>query len=136
MSPALAWSGVPTEAKSIVIMLVDPDAALKPTTHWLVANLLPSGMQLTSDQPKTDSLSNGAVQGGNITGKIGYYGPHPPPADKPHNYHFQVFALDTMLNLPVGFNRQSLLDAMRGHVIAKDETIGTYQRRPDVRDKP
>ncbi len=135
-SPALAWSGVPREAKSVVVMLEDPDAALKPTTHWLVANIAPGVTQLSANQPKTDALASGAVQGGNITGQIGYYGPHPPPADKPHNYHFQVFALDTTLNLPVGFNRQALLDAMRGHVVAKGEVVGTYQRRPDVRDKP
>lgn len=55
--------------------------------------------------------------------------------DKPHNYHFQIFALDTVLNLPSGFSRQALLDAMKGHVIAKGETIGTYQRKPDYRDK-
>ncbi len=135
-SPALAWSGVPGAAKSVAIMLEDPDAALKPTTHWLVANIPTSVTQLSANQPKTDALASGAMQGGNITGKIGYYGPHPPPADKPHNYHFQVFALDTTLNLPAGFNRQALLDAMRGHVVARGEVVGTYQRRPDVRDKP
>jgi Raf kinase inhibitor-like YbhB/YbcL family protein len=75
------------------------------------------------------------VQGANITGKPGYYGPKPPPADKPHAYHFQVFALDTVLNLPAGFNRQALLDAIKGHVIGKGEVIGTYQRRPEVKDK-
>ena len=134
-SPALAWSGVPREAVSVVVMMEDPDAALKPTTHWLVANIPPSSASLEANQPKIDALPSGATQGGNITGKIGYYGPHPPPADKPHNYHFQVFALDTKLNLPVGFNRQAVLDAMRNHVIAKGELVGTYQRRPDVRDK-
>jgi Raf kinase inhibitor-like YbhB/YbcL family protein len=130
-----SFAGVPREAKSVVIMLEDPDAALKPTTHWLIANIPTNVAQLSGNQPKTDALSSGDVQGGNITGKIGYYGPHPPAADKPHNYHFQVFALNTMLNLPVGFNRQALLDAMRGHVIAEGEIVGTYQRRPDIRDK-
>ena len=78
---------------------------------------------------------NGATQGANITGKTGYYGPKSPAADKPHAYHFQIFALDTKLNLPGGFNRQALLDAMKNHIIAKGETIGMYQRRPDNRDK-
>jgi len=57
------------------------------------------------------------------------------PADKPHAYHFQIFALDTKLNLPSGFNLQALLDAMKGHVVAKGETVGMYQRKPDVREK-
>ena len=70
-----------------------------------------------------------------MTGKIGYYGPHPPAMDKPHAYHFQVFALDMKLNLPSGFNRQGLLDRMKGYVVAKGEIVGMYQRLPDVRDK-
>jgi glucose/arabinose dehydrogenase len=70
-----------------------------------------------------------------VSGKIGYFGPRPPREDPPHSYHFQVFALDTTLNLPSGYNRQALLDAMKGHVIAKGEIVGMYQRRPDERDK-
>ncbi len=48
---------------------------------------------------------------------------------------FRVFALDTMLKLPSGFNRQALLDAMKNHVIAKGEIVGMYQRKPDDREK-
>ena len=135
VSPALSWSNVPAGAKSIVVMLEDPDAAIKPTTHWLIANLPITVSSLPKNLSKTELLDTGGQQGGNIMGRTGYYGPHPPPADKPHNYHFEVFALDTTLNLPAGFNRQALLDAMRGHVVGKGETVGTYQRRPDVRDK-
>jgi Raf kinase inhibitor-like YbhB/YbcL family protein len=134
-SPQLSWSGVPSGAKSIIVMMEDPDAGLKPTTHWLVANIPANATSLAKNLPKTDSLSAGGVQGGNIMGKIGYYGPRPPAGDKPHKYHFQVFALDTTLNLPAGFNRQALLDAMKGRVLAKGELVGTYQRQPDVRDK-
>lgn len=138
ISPALEWSGVPQNAKSVVVMMEDPDAANKPVVHWLIANLAPNVTKLPENMMKTDKLAQmgNAMQGANMTGKIGYYGPKPPPKDKPHNYHFQVFALDTMLNLPAGFNRQALLDAMKNHVVAKGELVGTYQRRPDVRDKP
>ncbi|HXH69248.1 MAG TPA: YbhB/YbcL family Raf kinase inhibitor-like protein [Pyrinomonadaceae bacterium] len=76
-----------------------------------------------------------AMHGANIMGKTGYYGPKPPRTDPPHSCHFQIFALDTKLDLPSGFNRQALLDAMKGHVIAKGETVGMYQRMPDNRDK-
>ncbi len=134
ISPAISWSNIPSNAKSLVVMMEDPDASLKPVTHWIVANIAPTVKGFPENISKTENF-NGALQGGNTTGKIGYYGPKPPPADKPHNYHFQVFALDTMLDLPSGFNRQSLLDAMKGHVIAKGEIIGMYQRKPDVRDK-
>lgn len=133
-SPQISWSNVPKNAQSIVVMMEDPDALLKPVTHWLAANIAPDVTSLPENLPKTETAS-GAMQGANQNGKIGYYGPQPPAGDKPHNYHFQVFALDTKLNLPSGYNRQALLDAMRGHVIAKGELVGTYQRRPDERDK-
>lgn len=133
-SPEISWSGVPSNAKSLVLMMEDPDANLKPITHWLAANIAPTVTGLPENVSKTE-MTNGMMQGANHTGKIGYYGPMPPPADKPHGYHFQIFALDTKLNLPSGFNRQALLDAMKGHVIAKGETVGMYQRKPDVRDK-
>ena len=116
-------------------MMEDPDANLKPVTHWIMANIAPNATSLPENVMKGMEMVNGAMQGANHTGKIGYFGPKPPRADPPHKYHFQVFALDTKLNLPSGFNRQTLLDAMKGHVIAKGETVGMYQRKPDVRDK-
>lgn len=132
-SPALSWSGVPQNAKSVVLMMEDPDANLKPTTHWIMANIAPNQTSLPENIMNTEMM-NGAMQGANVTGKIGYFGPKPPRGDAPHNYHFQIFALDTKLNLPSGYNRQALLDAMKGHVIAKGETIGQYQRQPDKRE--
>ena len=134
ISPQISWSNVPKNAKSVVLMLEDPDASLKPVTHWIMANIPVNVTSFAENAPKTEII-NGAMQGSNTTGKIGYYGPHPPPQDKPHAYHFQVFALDTMLKLPSGFNRQALLDAMKNHVIAKGETVGMYQRKPDYREK-
>lgn len=134
ISPELKWSGVPQNAKSLVLMMEDPDAMLKPVTHWIAANISPKVTGFPENVQKTEKYGD-AIQGSNQNGKPGYYGPMPPPADKPHNYHFQVFALDTMLNLPSGFNRQALLDAMRGHVIGKGEVVGTYQRKPDAREK-
>ncbi len=134
ISPAISWSNVPANAKSIVVMVEDPDASLKPVTHWLIANIAPTETGLPENVMKTEMM-NSAMQGANQNGKIGYYGPMPPPADQPHKYHFQIFALDTMLKLPSGYNRQSLLDAIKNHVIAKGEIVGTYQRKPDVREK-
>jgi Raf kinase inhibitor-like YbhB/YbcL family protein len=134
VSPQFEWSGIPAGAKSLVLMMEDPDSALKPTTHWIVANISPDMRSLPENVAKTEMMGS-AMQGTNINGKPGYFGPRPPAGDKPHGYHFQVFALDTMLNLPSGYNRQALLDAMKGHVIGKGELVGMYQRRPDVREK-
>lgn len=134
VSPEISWSNVPREAKSLVLMMEDPDAMLKPVTHWIVANISPGVTGFPENVMKMENY-NGAMQGANIQGKSGYYGPMPPPGDKPHAYHFQIFALDTRLDLPGGFNRQALLDAMKGHVLAKGELVGMYQRKPDERDK-
>ncbi len=133
MSPALSWSGVPANAKSVVLMLEDPDAASpKPVFHWLIVNIPPGVTNLPMALPKDEKASQlgGAMQGSNYTGKSGYYGPHPPSGDPPHHYHFQLFALDRVLQLPSGFNRQAVLNAMRGHVLAKGELVGIYQRKP------
>ncbi len=131
-SPQLSWSGIPAGARSIVLMMEDPDAASpKPVFHWIVANIPASVTSLAASFPKTERVANfaGLIQGSNFNGTIGYYGPRPPPDDPPHHYHFQIFALDTMLELPSGFNRQALLNAMQGHVIARGDLVGTYQRR-------
>ncbi len=134
VSPELSWTGVPNNAKSLVLMMEDPDANVKPVTHWIMANIAPNMTSLPENIMKGMEMVNGAMQGANVTGKIGYFGPKPPRDDPPHKYHFQIFALDTKLNLPSGFNRQALLDQMKGHVIAKGETVGMYQRKPDVRN--
>ena len=134
ISPNISWSNVPKNAKSVVLMMEDPDAGLKPVTHWIMANIPIDTTSFAENTPK-NKMIGGAMQGGNHTGKIGWYGMMPPPDDPPHKYHFQIFALDRVLNLPNGFNRQALLDAMKGHVIAKGEIIGMYQRKPDYREK-
>jgi Raf kinase inhibitor-like YbhB/YbcL family protein len=131
LSPALSWSGVPANTQSLVLMMEDPDALNpKPFVHWIAANLPASLASLPANVAKTErpAVLKGGIQGANHTGSIGYYGPKPPAADGPHRYHFQVFALDTRLDLPAGYNRQALLMAMRGHVIARGESIGTYDR--------
>lgn len=131
MSPALQWSGVPANTKSLVVMMEDPDALNpRPLTHWMAANLPPDLKSLPDNLPKTErpTALRGGIQGGNTTGGIGYYGPKPPAAEGPHHYHFQIFALDTQLDLPSGYNRQALLNAMRGHVLARGELVGLYKR--------
>jgi Raf kinase inhibitor-like YbhB/YbcL family protein len=132
ISPDLRWAGVPKGAKSLVLMMEDPDSrSPKPFPHWLVANISPKATGLKANQPYTDMLrSLGAIQGSNNTSKVGYFGPKPPADGIAHRYHFQVFALDTRLNLPKGFNRWTLLNAMSGHVIGKGDIVGLYKRNP------
>lgn len=127
VSPPLAWSAVPG-AKSYAVIMEDPDAPQKPFVHWLAWNIpanvtsLPEGVQ---EQPRLTE-PDGVLQGRNTRGSSGYYGPRPPVGDAAHHYHFQVFALDTVLALPFGADRDELVKALEGHVLGKGEVIGRY----------
>lgn len=130
-SPALSWSGAPDDTRSFVILVEDPDAKdPTPFVHWVLYNVPAETTQLPESVPAIQRLINpeGALQGRNSRGQVGYFGPRPPRGDQPHHYHFQVFALDTTLSLAPGVSRESLLDAMRGHVIARGELVGTFEK--------
>ena len=66
------------------------------------------------------------VQGATSRGSVGYFGPRPPVGDAPHHYAIQVFALDRPLDILPGSDRDTLLEAMRGHVIGEGRLVGTY----------
>lgn len=127
VSPPLRWSGVPATAKSLALVVDDPDAPVGTWTHWVLYGLPPATAELAENLPKTERLANGACQGVNDFRKTGYGGPSPPPG-KPHRYFFTLFALDTTLALPPGASRKQLLAAIQGHVLAEGRLMGTYQR--------
>jgi Raf kinase inhibitor-like YbhB/YbcL family protein len=130
ISPDLAWSGVPASAKSVVLMVEDPDAQEpKPFVHWVLYNLPPSTASLPEAVPGTPRLPEfgGALQGRNSRGTTGYFGPHPPKGDPPHHYHFEIFAADGMLSLDPGAAPAAVLAALKGHVVASGEVIGLFQ---------
>ena len=120
-SPPLQITGVPSEAKSLVLIVDDPDAPSGLFTHWLVWNIA----------PQTNSIAEGnapkGVQGANDFSKSGYRGPCPPPGT--HRYSFKVFALDRKLELRSGAKRSQVDAAMKGHVIAQGELVGRYARK-------
>jgi Raf kinase inhibitor-like YbhB/YbcL family protein len=130
VSPQLSWSAV-KGAKSYAVVMEDPDATyIKPFVHWVAWNIpagvttVPEGLQ---EQPRLTE-PEGLLQGRTSRGSVGYYGPRPPVGDPPHHYHFQVFALDRLLDVPFGASRDEVLRAMSGHVIAAGELVGTYQQ--------
>jgi Raf kinase inhibitor-like YbhB/YbcL family protein len=129
-SPPLEWSGVPEGAKSVALIVDDPDAPRPtPYVHWVLYKLAATVTRLPEDVPKAprpDSLG-GALQGKSDNGSVGYFGPRPPPGG-PHHYHFQVFALDNVPALDPGATKDRLLGAMNGHVLAKGQLVGTYQK--------
>jgi len=120
-SPPLQIADVPSEAKSLVLIVEDPDAPSGLFTHWAVWNV----------SPQTSTIGEGStpkgVQGTNDFGKSGYGGPCPPSGT--HRYYFKIFALDLELDLPFGANRGQLDAAMKGHVIAQGELMGRYSRK-------
>lgn len=132
VSPPLSLSGLPANTRSIVLVMEDPDAkSALPFVHWL-AVLPPDLTQIPEGVPPTRSPRelSGGQQGNNARRGIGYFGPRPPAGDPPHRYYLQVFAVDRTLDLPTGFDRRALLDAMQGHVLAKGTLIGTFAPKP------
>ena len=95
--------------------------------HWVLFNLPANTHELSEGVPAQETLANGAKQGKNDFGKIGYGGPAPPPG-KPHRYYFRIYALDTVLNLKEGATKQQVEAAMKGHVLGKGELMGKYSR--------
>jgi len=126
ISPPLSWSNLPNGSKSIVLIFDDPDAPVGTWVHWVIYNIPPDSNNLEENVPKDRELKNGAKQGRNDFGKIGYGGPCPPEGT--HRYYFKLYAIDTILDLKTGTNKEKLENAMKGHIIAKAQLIGKYKR--------
>lgn len=130
VSPDLSWSGVPAAARSLVVLMEDPDAREpKPFVHWVLYNLPPSSRSLPESIPGNPRLPEfgGALQGRNSRGTIGYFGPRPPHGDPQHHYHVQIFASDVPLILDPGATAAAVLAALEGHVVAKGQLVGLFK---------
>jgi len=127
VSPALEWSGAPLHTASFAVIMDDPDAPAGTWVHWVLWNVAPSAHSLPEGVPKREQLDDGAHQGRNSFGKIGYYGPCP-PAGQTHRYFFRLYALDAKLDLAPGADRSALDAAMQGHVLAQTEYMGTFHK--------
>jgi Raf kinase inhibitor-like YbhB/YbcL family protein len=125
ISPPLSWSGVPAQAKSLALIVADPDAPSGTWTHWVVYNLAPSVHALLANAG-SKGLPGNAATGRNSYHHDDYGGVCPPSGT--HHYHFQLYALDTRLPTQ-DYNRQALKQAMRGHVIARGTLVGTYKKQ-------
>lgn len=129
VSPALAWTGLPPGTRSLVLIVDDPDAPdpKAPQTtwvHWVLANLPTDAHGLAED---VRALPRGTVEGLNDWRKTGYGGPCPPIGR--HRYFHKLYALDVELT---GLHRPTKAQveaAMRGHVLAHAELVGTYAKK-------
>ena len=121
-SPPLSIRNVPEGARSLALIVDDPDAPGKTWVHWVAWNLKPDTAEIPSN-----AVPAGAVQGKNDWGKPVYGGPCPPSGT--HRYFFKLYALDIPLPLKAGATKAQLEEAMKGHIVEKAERIGLYRRR-------
>jgi Raf kinase inhibitor-like YbhB/YbcL family protein len=131
VSPALEWTNVPKGATSFTLIFHDPDAhpgkGMSDVTHWIVWNIPATVTQLPEGVAASPKMDDGAIQGKNIRGVNGYQGPCPPPG-KPHHYTFELYVLDTTLDLGPDASRADVLKAMDGHIIGKAVYVGFFHR--------
>lgn len=123
INPELLLHNVPEGARSLALVLHDPDAPMAGGfTHWTVWNIDPQTVII-----KEESIPPGSVEGKNSAGKVGYIGPCPPPG-APHRYYFRLYALDERLDLPPGAPVDALQQQVDAHTIATAELVGVYKR--------
>lgn len=127
VSPPLSWQSIPEGTRSIALIADDPDAPMGTFVHWVLYDLPADVRELQEDVPDAKTVPNGAKQGANGFGRIGYGGPCPPSGT--HRYFFKIYALDTATNLPPGQKKAQLLKAMEGHILAQGQIMGKYKRR-------
>jgi len=130
ISPPLAWSGIPDEAKSLALIVDDPDApdpaAPKMTwVHWVLYNI-PVWAQGLEENIAAASLPTGTKEGINDWGRKGYGGPCPPIGK--HRYFFKLYALDTVLADLQKATKVEVEQAFKGRILAKAQLVGTYER--------
>ena len=121
-SPPLKIIGIPSETKSLVLIMDDPDAQAavgKIWVHWIIWNIDPATTDIAED-----SLPPEALEGKSDFDEIGYGGPAPP--DKIHTYVFKLYALDKKLDLPKGSNKKQVEQAMEDHILSNTSLTGTF----------
>ncbi|MDD5169886.1 MAG: YbhB/YbcL family Raf kinase inhibitor-like protein [Syntrophales bacterium] len=130
ISPPLAWRNLPSRAKSLALIVDDPDAPGGMWVHWVVYNIPSSVKQLDEHMKPERETDIGIRQGANDWGRIGYGGPCPPSGT--HRYYFKLYALDVMLDLKPGASKSLLMNTMKNHIVEEARLIGNYKRmKPD-----
>ena len=122
VSPQLSWEDVPDGTKSFALSVTDPDAPGGTWIHWLVYDISKELREI-----ERASLPDGAKEVVNDFGRKSYGGPCPPPGN-PHRYQFTLYALDKLLDLKAGASKGQVVEAMQGHILARGQLIGIYQR--------
>jgi hypothetical protein len=114
----LYFQDVPGEAKTLALIVDDPDAPRGPFTHWIAYNIPPNAQSIGNG----DSVT--MQQASNDFGQTDYGGPRPPSGE--HRYFFKLYALDDQITLGRGASRLDIEEAILGHVIAEAEYMGRF----------
>jgi Raf kinase inhibitor-like YbhB/YbcL family protein len=132
VSPHLTWDYVPDGTVSFALILHDPDTSLKHTTaqvlHWLIFNIPGTARELPEGVPAQAQLPDGSIQGLNQGNKPGYMGMGAGAAGPYHHYTFELFALDTKLDLGADATQADVEKAMEGHILMKGVLVGRFHR--------
>jgi Raf kinase inhibitor-like YbhB/YbcL family protein len=126
VSPALTWSDPPPGTRSLAIIADDPDAPGGTWVHWVIYDLPPDTRKLPEAVARDSQLSNGALQGRNDFGKIGYNGPCPPRGSA-HRYVFKLYALNSRTGLRGGATKAELERVIKGHILVQAQLVGKFQ---------
>src|SRR5258707_6427553 len=131
-SPKLEWTNVNPPVQSFAIIFHDPDVAIGKQTddvlHWMIFNIPGSARELQEGVPANATLADGSVNAKNLRGGVGYMGPGAPPPGPHHHYTFELFALDTKLDLGPDASRADVIKAMQGHILQKAVLVGRFHR--------
>lgn len=129
-SPPLRIESPPEETQSFALVMDDPDAPSPPFVHWLLWDVPADAREIPEGVPTGESVEplDGAVQGANGTGDLGYVGPCPPEDDPRHTYLFELYALDEPLGLDPGAEYEAVLGAVFPRALARARLVGQYER--------
>ncbi len=126
VSPDLAWEKAPDGVRSFALICGDPDAPAGTFYHWVLFNIPDSVKSLPEGVGRTATLPSGGIQGTNSFRHVGYDGPKPPSGT--HRYYFDLYALDGALALDSTATAGRVLEAIRGHTLAKASLMGRYEK--------
>lgn len=122
ISPEIEISDVSEGAKSLVLIIDDPDAPMGTFTHWVLYNIPAETTKISSK-----NLPKEALQGVNDFARLNYGGPCPPSGV--HRYFFKLYAIDKLLDLKAGATKEEVEKSIKGHILEKTELIGLYSRK-------
>ncbi len=131
VNPELVISNIPDGAKTIAIICDDPDAPIGTFVHWVLWNYPVDGpsVKIPEALPKVEKLQNGAMQGYNDFGKVGYNGPCPPKGHGVHHYHFKIYAVNSLIELNGKVTKEVLERALSSRIIAQAKIVGLYEKK-------